>query len=134
MQGLTSMAADMSDVGRMGGASQTRTHRPRGGEAVGHHIIHVMRQNAIKRGMDVRTNSRVIKITETPGGAVSGVLVQNKLGQQYTIEAPTVILASGGFSANLERVVKYRPEYAGFSNTHQPGATGDGCDPRGSFR
>jgi fumarate reductase (cytochrome) len=133
IQWLTSIGADMSDVGRMGGASQTRTHRPKGGEAVGHHIIHVMRQNAIKRGMDVRTNSRVIKITETPGGAVSGVLVQNKLGQQYTIEAPTVILASGGFSANLDRVVKYRPEYAGFSSTNQPGATGDGLDLAADF-
>jgi fumarate reductase (cytochrome) len=130
---LTSIGADMSDVGRMGGASQSRTHRPRGGEAVGHHIIHVMRQNAIKRGLDVRTNSRVLKIAATPGGAIAGVLVQNKLGLQYTIEAPTVVLASGGFSANLERVVKYRPEYAGFSSTNQPGATGDGLDLAADF-
>lgn len=133
IQWLTSIGADMSDIGRMGGASQSRTHRPRGGEAVGHHIIHIMRQNAIKRGMDVRTNAKVLKITATPGGAVSGVLVQNKLGQQYTIDAPTVILASGGFSANLERVVKYRPEYAGFSSTNQPGATGDGLDLAADF-
>jgi fumarate reductase flavoprotein subunit len=130
---LTSVGADMSDIGRMGGASVDRCHRPTGGEAVGHHIIHVMRQNAIKRGMDVRTNSRVLKILETPGGAVSGVLVQNKLGQHYTIEAPAVILASGGFSANLERVAKYRPEYKAFSSTNQPGATGDGLDLAAEF-
>ena len=125
---LTALGADMSDVGRMGGASVDRTHRPSGGKVVGQHIIHVMRQNAIKRGMDVRTNSKVLQILESPGGAVSGVLVQNRFGEIYTIEAPTVILASGGFSANLERVVKYRPEYAGFSSTNQPGATGDGID------
>jgi fumarate reductase flavoprotein subunit len=64
---------------------------------------------------------------------VSGVLVQNKLGQMYTIEAPAVILASGGFSANLERVAKYRPEYAAFSSTNQPGATGDGLDLAAEF-
>jgi fumarate reductase flavoprotein subunit len=125
---LTSLGADMSDVGRMGGASVSRTHRPSGGEVVGAHIIHVMRQNAIKRRMDVRTNAKVLKIFGSPGGGVSGVEVQNKLGQIYTIEAPSVILASGGFSANLARVTKYRPEYAGFSSTNQPGATGDGLD------
>jgi fumarate reductase flavoprotein subunit len=130
---LTAMGADMSDVGRMGGASVNRTHRPTGGEAVGHHIIHVMRQNAIKRGMDVCTNSKVLKLFETPGGAISGVLVQNKLGQLYSIEAPVVILASGGFSANLERVARYRPEYAMFSSTNQPGATGDGLDLAADF-
>ncbi len=130
---LTSIGADMSDVGRMGGASVNRTHRPTGGDAVGHHIVHVMRQNAIKRGMDVRTNAKVLKIFETPGGAVSGVLVQNKLGQLYSIEAPTVILASGGFSANLERVAKYRPEYSAFTSTNQPGATGDGLDLAAEF-
>jgi fumarate reductase flavoprotein subunit len=130
---LTAIGADMSDVGRMGGASVDRTHRPKGGDVVGHHIVHVMRQNAIKRGMDVRTNSKVLRIFETPGGAVSGVLVQNKLGQLYSIEASTVILASGGFSANLERVAKYRPDYAGFSSTNQPGATGDGLDLAADF-
>jgi fumarate reductase flavoprotein subunit len=125
---LTSIGADMSDVGRMGGASLSRTHRPTGGEAVGHHIVHVMRQNAIKRGLDVRTNTRVLQILRSAGGAVSGVLVENKFGERFTVEAPTVILASGGFSANLDRVVKYRPEYKGFSSTNQPGATGDGLD------
>jgi fumarate reductase flavoprotein subunit len=125
---LTSLGADMSDIGRMAGASVDRCHRPTGGLLVGHHIIQVMRNNAIKRGMDVRTNSKVLKILSTPGGAIAGVIVQNKLGQLYTIEAPAVILASGGFSANLARVTKYQPGYAGFSSTNQPGATGDGLD------
>jgi fumarate reductase flavoprotein subunit len=130
---LTGIGADVSDVGRMGGASVNRTHRPTGGDAVGHHIVHVMRQNALKRGMDVRTNAKALKILETPSGAVSGVLVQNKLGYVYSIEAPAIILASGGFSANLERVAKYRPEYAAFSSTNQPGATGDGLDLAADF-
>jgi fumarate reductase flavoprotein subunit len=125
---LTALGADMSDVGRMGGASVSRTHRPTGGDAVGHHIVHVMRQNAIRRAMDVRTSARVLKILATRGGAVSGVLVQNKRGEQYVIEAPAVVLASGGFSADLRRVARYRPDYAAFSSTNQPGATGDGLD------
>ena len=78
--------------------------------------------------LDVRTNSRVIKIFRNRAGRVTGVLVQNKFGEVYSIEAPVVILASGGFSADLARVAQYQPSYAGFSSTNQPGATGDGLD------
>lgn len=125
---LTGIGADMSDVGRMGGASVNRTHRPKGGDAVGHNIVHAMRQTAIKRGLDVRTNCQVLKLFQAPNGRITGVLVRNKFGELYSIEAPAVVLASGGFSANLARVAQYRPDYAGFSSTNQPGATGDGLD------
>lgn len=125
---LSSIGADMSGVGRMAGASEDRTHRPAAGDAVGHNIVHAMRQTAIKRKLDVRTNSRVIKIFRNRAGRVTGVLVQNKFGEVYSIEAPVVILASGGFSADLARVAQYQPSYAGFSSTNQPGATGDGLD------
>lgn len=125
---LSSIGADMSGVGRMAGASEDRTHRPAAGDAVGHNIVHAMRQTAIQRKLDVRTNSRVIKIFRNRAGRVTGVLVQNKFGEVYSIEAPVVILASGGFSADLARVAQYQPSYAGFSSTNQPGATGDGLD------
>lgn len=124
---LLSLGGDMTDVGRMAGASVNRCHRPTGGEAVGHNLVHTLRQNAIKRGMDVRTGSRAIKLL-TDGGKVVGVEVRDRFGRQYDIKAKAVVLASGGFSSNLERVAKYRPEYAGFSSTNQPGATGDGLD------
>jgi fumarate reductase flavoprotein subunit len=125
---LTGLGADMSDVGRMGGASVDRCHRPTGGEAVGHHIVHVLRANAIQRKLDLRTHSQVVKVFTAPNGRVSGVLVRNKIGELYSIEAPVVVLASGGFSSNLARVASYRPDYAAFSSTNQPGATGDGLD------
>ncbi|MDR1529490.1 MAG: flavocytochrome c [Burkholderiales bacterium] len=124
---LLSIGGDMTDVGRMAGASVNRCHRPAGGEAVGHNLIHTLRQNAIKRNMDVRTGSRAIKLL-VEGGKIVGVEVQDRHGRKYNIKSSAVVLASGGFSANLERVTKYRPEYAGFSSTNQPGATGDGLD------
>ena len=34
---LTDLGADLSDVGRLGGASVNRAHRPKGGKAVGAH-------------------------------------------------------------------------------------------------
>ena len=68
---LVELGADMSDVGRMGGASADRTHRPTGGKAVGEHLIQVLRKSARERSIDVRVNSRVVRILEGGDGAVS---------------------------------------------------------------
>ena len=70
----------------------------------------------------------MLKILQAPDGRATGVLVRNKYGELFAVQAQAVVLASGGFSANLARVAQYRPAYAGFSSTNQPGATGDGLD------
>jgi fumarate reductase flavoprotein subunit len=125
---LTSIGADMSDVGRMGGASVNRTHRPQGGSAVGAHLAVVLKKNAVDRKIDIRVNSKVVKILEDKQGRVTGVQVEGKHRGLYTINAKAVVLAAGGFSANPERVAKYHPEFKGMTTTNQPGATGDGMD------
>lgn len=125
---LTSLGADISDVGRMAGASVYRTHRPSGGAAVGAHITNVLRRNAADRKMDVRVNSKVVRILEDKQGRVTGVVVEGKHSGTYTIQARAVVLTSGGFSANPEKVAYYRPEIKGMTTSNQPGATGDGLD------
>lgn len=125
---LLAQGADMNGVGRMAGASVDRTHRPTAGDAVGHNIVHALRQQAIRHKLDIRTNCQVLKILQAPNGRVTGVLVRNKYGELFSVQASAVVLASGGFSANLARVAQYQPSYAGFSSTNQPGATGDGLD------
>jgi len=125
---LTSIGADLSDVGRMGGASVNRTHRPSGGYAVGAHIVKVLRENAEDRKIDIRVNSRVVKILEDKKGRVTGVLVEGKHSKLYEISAKAVIIAAGGFSANPERVAYYQPSFKGMTSSNQPGATGDGED------
>lgn len=125
---LTSIGADLSDVGRMGGASVNRTHRPSGGAAVGAHIVKVLRKNAEDRKIDVRVNSRVVKILEDKKGRTTGVLVEGKHSKLYEISAKAVIIAAGGFSANPEKVAYYQPSFKGMTSSNQPGATGDGED------
>jgi len=125
---LTKLGADLSDVGRMGGASVNRTHRPSGGSAVGAHLIEVLRKNAEQRKIDVRVNSKVIKILEDKKGRVIGVLVEGKHSGLYRILAKAVVNAAGGFSANPEKVAYYRPEFKGMTTSNQPGATGEGMD------
>jgi fumarate reductase flavoprotein subunit len=125
---LTSIGADISDVGRMAGASANRTHRPRGGAAVGAHIVNVLRKNAADRKIDVRVNSKVVKIIEDKSGKVTGVVVEGKHSGNYTITAKAVVLTAGGFSANPEKVAYFQPSLKGMATSNQPGATGDGVD------
>lgn len=125
---LTSMGADMTDVGRMGGASVNRSHRPTGGAGVGAHVAQVLWDNAIKRGTDIRLNSRVVRIIEDAKGNVTGVLVKGEYTGYYIIKADAVVIAAGGFAKNNDRVAKYDPKLKGFKATNHPGATGDGLD------
>lgn len=125
---LISLGADMSDVGRMGGASADRSHRPAGGAGVGAHVAQVLWDNAVQRGVDIRFNSRVVKILKDSSGTVTGVLVQGAFTGYYVIKADAVILATGGFSRNNKLVAELDPKLAGFKNTNQPGATGDGLE------
>ncbi len=123
---LTSIGADVSDVGRLAGASVNRAHRPAGGAAVGANLITALRKNAADRKIDVRVNTTALQILRDPSGTVTGVQVQGKHRGIYTINAKAVIVASGGFSANAAMVESYRPEYGGMTTSNQPGATGDG--------
>ncbi|MFQ6370797.1 flavocytochrome c [Shewanella sp. YIC-542] len=125
---LTSMGADMSDIGRMGGASVNRSHRPTGGAGVGAHVAQVLYNAAVKSGADIRLNSRVVRILEDAAGNVTGVLVEGKYTGYYVIKSKAVIMATGGFGKNNDRVAKYDPALKGFAATNHPGATGDGLD------
>ena len=125
---LTTIGADMSDVGRLGGASVNRAHRPSGGSAVGAHLIGVLRKNAAQRNLDVRVNSKAAKILTDASGRVTGVLVEGKHSGFYVIDAKAVIDTAGGFSANAEMVALYRPEFRGMPTSNQPGALGEGME------
>ncbi|MCG9732227.1 flavocytochrome c [Shewanella sp. Isolate13] len=129
---LTAMGADLNDVGRMGGASANRSHRPTGGAGVGAHVIQVLYDNAVKRDIDMRMNTRGIEILKDDKGNVKGLLVKGMYKGYYWIKADAVILATGGFAKNNERVSKLDPKLKGFVSTNQPGATGDGIDVAGN--
>lgn len=125
---LTSLGVDLSDVGKLAGASVKRAHRPQGGKAIGAHLVSVLRSQVAQRGIDVRVNSRVVKIVNDDTGKVVGVHVVGRHSKLYAIQAKAVVLAAGGFSANPERVAQYCQACAGMITSNQPGATGDGLD------
>ncbi len=122
---LTELGADLSDVGRLGGHSVNRTHRPSGGAAVGGHIVEVLKAAADELGVDTRTWTEAIEILSEEG-RVTGIRVRNlREEREYDIEAQAVILTAGGFGANQAMLVEYDPDLEGFGTTNHAGATGD---------
>lgn len=115
--------ADLSDVGIMGGSTNKRTHRPRGGQAIGSHLIPKLYQAAKTAGAEIRFNNGVIDIIEENGRAVA-VKVQNQAGE-YSIKAKAIIIATGGFGANAEMIEQYRPDLKGFATTNVNTTRGD---------
>lgn len=120
---LISVGVDLSDVGKMAGSTNSRTHRPQGGAAVGAHMVPVLEKAALNVGVDLRKNSKVLDIIEKDGKA-AGVIVE-KNGKKYKIDAKAVIIATGGFGANPDMVVRYKANLKGFGTTNHKGATGD---------
>ena len=121
---LTKMGADLSDVGLMAGSSVKRTHRPKGGTAIGPHLMKVLKEATAYQNIEIRTSNKVVGLLASKG-TVTGVKVQNANGTTYSLKAKAVIIATGGFGANLEMVTRLQPSLNGFATLNHPGATGD---------
>lgn len=121
---LSSLGADLTDVGLMGGSSVKRTHRPKGGTAIGPHLMKVLKEASSKSNIEIRTSNKVIGLI-SEAGTVKGVTVENADRSTYRLQAKAVVIATGGFGANLEMVTSYQPSLAGFATLNHPGATGD---------
>ena len=122
---LTGLGADLSDVGLMGGSSVKRTHRPNGGSAIGPHLMKILTTASNKENIEIRTLNKVTELLTSIDGAVTGVKVQNADGSSYKLTAKAVIIATGGFGANLDMVTSLQPSLSGFATLNHPGATGD---------
>lgn len=125
---LKDRGAVLENVARGAGASAPRMHGPKGGQAVGPYLSAFFRDQAEKMdGVDLRLNSRVVKLVQDEKGAVTGVLVEGKHSGVYRIDAKAVVLATGGLGANKALVKHYQPSIPESTKTsNQPGTTGDG--------
>src|SRR5262245_39778992 len=65
---MTSLGADLSGITRGGGASADRFHAPKDGSPVGPNLMKTLRAAAEKRKIDVRANSKVLRINTNSGG------------------------------------------------------------------
>ena len=122
----------LHNVSSFGGASVKRIHRPVNEEgkvvSVGAYMIPLLQENCEKRGIDIVLNTTVDTILTDANGAAVGVSGTDKDGNTVVVNTKSVILATGGFGANLDMVTQYKPELAGFMTTNAAGAQGQGIE------
>lgn len=98
---------------------------PASGKRVGAMVIPALTSEMEKANVDVRKSTKATKLLLEDGKA-SGIEVETKDGQTYTINAKAVVIATGGFAASKEMVSKYLPEWSNSIYYCSPGDTGDG--------
>ena len=127
---LDSVGASLTSVGAFGGASVKRIHRPVNEEgktlSVGAYIVPILEKNLQDAGVEIILNTTVDTILTDANGAACGVSGVANDGSKLTVNADAVILTTGGFGANLDMVVSYKPELAGFMTTNAAGIQGQG--------
>ena len=121
---LESIGAPLTSLTISGGASFKRMHAPEGGAAVGPYIVQALSKQLSDKNVEILYNTAATELL-TKDGVITGVVANGK-NTKYTINCEAVVLATGGFGANLEMVAKYNPDFAGFKTTNAPGIVGDG--------
>ena len=128
---LDSIGIHLNNVAAFGGASVKRIHRPVNEEgktvSVGAYTVPLLEAACQSRdNLALLTDVTAEKLLTNEAGAVIGVEAKGKNGNKVTVNAKAVILATGGFGANLDMVVQYKPDLAGFMTTNAAGIQGQG--------
>ena len=122
----------LHDVSSFGGASVKRIHRPVNAEgktvSVGSYMIPLLQENCEKAGVQILLNTTANEILTDANGAAVGIKATGSTGETVTVNAKAVVLTTGGFGANLDMVVKYKPELKGFMTTNAAGIQGQGIE------
>ena len=126
---LSTIGADLKNVGQFGGASVKRIHRPVNDQgqvvSVGSYLIPILEKQVEKEGVEVLYNTTANKIIMKDGKA-AGIEAEGKTGNKVTVNAKAVVLATGGFGANNDMVAEQNPDLKGYITTNANGAQGQG--------
>ena len=122
----------LHNVSSFGGASVKRIHRPVNAEgktvSVGSYMIPLLQENCEKAGVKMMLDTTATEILTDANGAAVGIKATGSTGETVTVNAKAVVLTTGGFGANLDMVVKYKPELKGFMTTNAAGIQGQGIE------
>ena len=122
----------LHNVSSFGGASVKRIHRPVNAEgktvSVGSYMIPLLQENCEKAGVKMMLDTTATEILTDANGAAAGIKATGSTGETVTVNAKAVVLTTGGFGANLDMVVEYKPELKGFMTTNAAGAQGQGIE------
>ena len=80
------------------------------------------------KGVDIRTETPAVALLTDATGAVVGVEAIAADGHKVTVNAKSVVIATGGFDGSQAMMRKYSPEYADELFYAAAGNTGDGIN------
>ncbi len=127
---LKTVDINLTSVASFGGASVKRIHRPLNDEgkvvSVGTYMVPRLEAACVDNGSITFLMETTANTILTRDGAACGIVATGKGGETVTVNAKAVILATGGFGANLDMVAELKPELKGFMTTNAPGAQGQG--------
>ena len=128
---LSSIGIDLNNVAAFGGASVKRIHRPVNDEgkvvSVGAYVVPRLEEALKSReNITLLLDTTATAILTDNTGAALGIEAEGKTGNKVTVNAKAVVLATGGFGANLDMVVQYAPQLEGFMTTNASGIQGQG--------
>ncbi len=103
--------------------SPARGHKVK--DNTGANLIMPLQDKAKELGVEILLQTPAVSLI-TEGEKVTGVKAENNNGDDITINANAVILATGGFDRNPELIEKYFPSAGEFTTTVGEGNTGDG--------
>ena len=126
---LTDNGVEWTDqVSTVVGALWNRSHQTPNNS--GADIIAALEQNATASGVEIYLDTKAEELI-VEDGRVAGAVIINSAGDKVTVKAGKgVIMATGGFSANVEMRVKFNKQWEdigeSLATNNSPGATGDG--------
>lgn len=128
---LKKYGIELTSVGSFGGASVKRIHRPvdENGKtiSVGSYMVPLLEKACDENeNITILLETTATAILTNESGAACGVTATGVAGNNVTVNAGAVILATGGFGANLDMVAELVPSLAGFMTTNAAGAQGQG--------
>lgn len=117
-----------NQVSTVVGALWNRSHQTPNNS--GSDIIAALEKNATDNGVEIYLDTKAEELI-VEDGRVAGAVITNSAGDKVTVKAGKgVIMATGGFSANVEMRVKYNQQWEdigeSLATNNSPGATGDG--------
>lgn len=116
------------DIFTVLGALWPRSHKPVEPLGTGYINTYMNYINAHSDGIEVMLNTKVTELI-VENGKVTGVKAENAEGSVIAMANKGVVVATGGFGANIEMRDKYNkmwPSLTKIKTTNHPGATGDG--------
>lgn len=123
---LSDRGMHLTKISTSGGASVPRIHRPEDGSPVGAYFVKNLSALCDQEGIGALTGMDVTEI-RMEDGKVAGV-VANDGKRDIIYNAPAVIIATGGFGANHQKLAEYRPELLEAVTTNHAGALGEGIE------